>query len=478
MSRFNDQSTGTKTTNLAGGDAFESSAKLKLLSLLFTSFVKDQFYRTSQEQLEEIKTLLSEVDPMFAAKAAIYARNELGMRSITHVLTAHLCKQLSGNCWTRYFVRDVVRRVDDITEILAYYFSVYGKKELPMSLRKGLALAFEKFNEYQIAKYKAATKKVKLVDAVNIVHPKHNEALEKLVKRTLKAPNTWEVEITQAGQYAKNEADKKELKADAWRRLIENKNLGYFALLRNLRNIDQVNDEEVMDEALRLLVNEGAIKASLLLPFRFHTAMKTLEKESLNFGNKIMRGISTALDISVSNCPTFYGKTLVILDVSGSMHGRPADIGSLFSAILLKSNPDADFMTFASEAQYSNINTLDTILGIVKSIMFLGGGTNFYSIFETINKAYKRIIILSDMQGWEKNGYFGSIGACHNEYRKKYECDPLIYSFDLSGYGSLQFPERNIITIAGFSDKILELMQCLEMDKNALMKMIDAVEIK
>ena len=111
-----------------------------------------------------------------------------------------------------------------------------------------------------------------------------------------------------------------------------------------------------------------------------------------------MRAISKACEIACDNVPKFDGKTLVALDVSGSMSSaRVSDIASLFSAILLKSN-NCDLITFADDAKYRMVNPDDSVMTIKNAIRYACGGTNFPSVFETANKKYDRVILLSDMQ--------------------------------------------------------------------------------
>ena len=40
------------------------------------------------------------------------------------------------------------------------------------------------------------------------------------------------------------------------------------------------------------------------------------------------------------------------------------------------------------------------------------------------------------------------------------------YSFDLAGYGTLQIPQKDVYCLAGFSDKIFDIMKYYESDKN------------
>jgi len=474
--RFNSKtSVINKTENLAGGEAFKETPKTEFASMVLTSFVKDQFYRSENETLEKINELLEKVPSMFAAQTAIYARTKYGMRTISHVVAGELAKKVKGEEWTKRFYDKVVFRPDDMAEILSYYIFKY-KKPIPNSLKKGLSTAFSKFDEYQLAKYRGEQNALSLIDIVNLVHPKPGDknkvALEKMVKGELKSKDTWETDLTKAGQKAKDEEDKEKLKKEVWEKLIKEKKIGYFALLRNLRNIAE-QAPDVLDEALALLVDANVIKKSLVLPFRFATAYEQFEDSELSGARKIMKALGTALDLSLANVPKFDGETLVVLDCSGSMEGRPAQIGSIFSAVLGKTN-DADMILFSDDASYHNFNPADSAMTIAKGIHFASGGTNFHSIFETANKAYDRIIILSDMQGWE--GYDAPTKT-FAEYKKRVGANPKIYSFDLAGHGTLQFPEKNVFCLAGFSDKTLDILKLLEQDREALVHDIEQVVI-
>lgn len=470
----------TKTTNFAGGEAYKQSKELELVSILLTSFVSDTFYRSSNDTLERLKSLLSEVDPKFAAKAAIFARDKFGMRSITHALAGELTSHSTGLDWAKNFYDKVVVRPDDMMEIMGYYLSNKTdakKPKFPNSLKKGFAKAFDRFDGYQIAKYKADSKEVKLVDVVNLVHPvptsKNKEALSQLISGDLKNTQTWESMLSQAGQQASNEEELSQLKSDAWKELISSKKIGYFALLRNIRNIiNQAPDS--INEACQLLTNERMIQSSRVLPFRFKTAHDEISNlPSSSATRNVLVALDSALGISVSNVPKFDGETLVVVDVSGSMSGKPSEIASLFAAILAKSN-NCDVMTFANNAKYVNYNPNDSVLTIRNSFRFTGGGTNFQDIFLKANKPYSRVILLSDMQGWI--GY-NTPSKQFAQYKEKFGANPFVYSWDLQGLGSMQFPENNVFALAGFSDKVFDVMKWLETDRNQLYKMIDSIEI-
>lgn len=479
MSKFNSTAANTnKIENLAGGEGFSMTPELELVSALLTSFLEDKFYETGKKRQNRIENLVEKVDPLFAAKASIFARTEFGMRSVSHVVAGVIAGTVKGEEWTKRYFDKIVYRPDDMMEILSYYYANYSKTE-PNALKKGFANALGRFDEYQLAKYRSNSKEIKLVDIVNLVHPKHSEAIKKLVNDKLRNKETFEAKLSKAGQ-----SDDDDAKANAWAELIKSGRIGYMALLKNLRNIINETDDETIDKAVELLTDENRIRKSLLLPFRFLTAYDQLESNSRS--SKVLSGLSDALDISFANVPKFDGKTLIVIDHSGSM-GKGINSafgkGAMFGIALARSS-GADLMHFGDTAEYLSFNKNDSTLTIVKYIDSLNGwygqnggvghGTNFNAVFETADKAYDRIVIVSDMQAWV--GYYNPTAAL-NRYKTKYSASPQIYSWDVQGYGSLEFPENQVATLAGWSEKIFDIIKLVETDKKALVKKINSIEI-
>jgi site-specific DNA-cytosine methylase len=64
-----------------------------------------------------------------------------------------------------------------------------------------------------------------------------------------------------------------------------------------------------------------------------------------------------------------------------------------------------------------------------------------------------------------------------NQYKKKFGANPYVYSWDLAGYSTLQFPEQNVFALAGFSDKVFDIMKMMELDKKALFNEIKAIQL-
>lgn len=463
-----------KTHNLAGGEAFTETPKLELLSVLLTSTLKDEFYRKADATVNRVKQLVAEIpDKSFSAKAAVYARNEAGMRSVTHLVAGEIAKSVKGEPWTAPFYRKLCRRPDDALEIMSCYTAQYGRP-IPNALKKGLGQALAEIDAYQLVKYRRQGAELSLVDLVNLVHPPHSEPLAQLMKGSLAPAETWETKLTQAGQKAESEDEAEANKAEAWEQLIKTRKLGYFALLRNLRNILSAVPHLVND-VLEMLTDERLIQRSLVLPFRYTTAFEALEKDHPHGVLRVIAALSDAVDLSLQNVPKFPGKTLVALDGSGSMMGRPIKIGSLFAAVLAKAN-DADVMLFSDDAKYVALNNRDSTLTLARLLesQCASAGTNFHAIFQRANRAYDRVIILSDMQGWI-GGHAPT--ATFAQWKVKHSANPKVFSFDLNGYGTLQFPEREVYALAGWSDKSLEMLQFLDADKRALINEIEKIQL-
>lgn len=495
MPRFNTTTKQPKTLtkNLAGGDAYSQSARLELASLVLTSMLTDGYYRSADQTQQRLLELLDKVDPLFAAQTAVYARREHGLRTISHVIAGEVALRVKGERWTRPFFETVVRRPDDITEILAYVIAKSGKRPLPNSLKDGLGRTFAQFDAYQLAKYKAEGKAVSLRDAVNLVHPKpvdrNAEALKALMSGSLsQGGSTWEAAISAAGQVDVEDGESRDdaikaAKGAEWTRLVTERKIGYFALLRNLRNI-MTDAPEAIDAACEMLVDETLIKKSLVLPFRYLTAYREISQ--LPDARRVQAAISQALDKSVSNIPELPGRTLVAMDSSGSMDqplGKTklnvADVAAFFSAALYK-RTNADVIVFSDRAAYASFDPMSSVMSETEALrraMWMGG-TNLSSVFELASKPYDRVIILSDMQSWAKDSWgYSNPRNAFEAFVKRTGQRPDVFSIDLAGYGTSQFPEPQVYALAGFSEKVFTVMGLMVDDRKALLSAIESVKL-
>ena len=187
--------------------------------------------------------------------------------------------------------------------------------------------------------------------------------------------------------------------------------------------------------------------------------------------------------------PELPGRSVVFLDNSGSMgcymsdrsQRRVIDVAALFAAAIAKGQ-NADIVMFSHYVKDFNYDPTDSVLSIMDKILSKvdGGGTDFVAPWKHIHgkgRAYDRVFILSDMQGWIKTWGSNLPGPASKAYAKALKVSPFIYSWDLHSYGDMQFPEAQVACLAGFSEKLFDLFEVLEQDKQALVKEIEKIEL-
>jgi hypothetical protein len=271
------------TQNHEGAVAWRMTPEWELYTTVVTTMgTEDKFYEKSDDRVRRIADLVRKVDAEFVAQLAVYAREEMHLRSVPMLLLVELANCHRGDSLVSRAVSRTVQRADEITELLMCYQWRMGKENLhglSSQLRKGLAEAFNRFDEYQFAKYNRTDRKVTLRDALLLVHPKPKDAAQgelfrKILNNSLETPYTWETELSAVGQRSSvSGKEKSEAKHEAWQQLVESRRMGYMATLRNLRNMLQLRlDDETMQMVCDYLANPDAVRKSKQLPFRFLSA--------------------------------------------------------------------------------------------------------------------------------------------------------------------------------------------------------------
>jgi hypothetical protein len=223
------------------------------------------------------------------------------LRHVPLLLVREMCRHKTHRGLVASTLPSVIQRADELTEFVALYWKD-GRQSLCAQAKRGLAAAFQKFDAYQLAKYNRDGA-VKLRDVLFLVHgkPRDNEqgaVWKRLVESKLDPPDTWEVALSGG----KN-------KLDTWKRLLAENKLGYLALLRNLRNMDDAGvPSDLVDSAIR--ERRGA---DMVLPFRFIAAAKAAPHHE--------PALDEAMVATMQQAEKLAGKTVVIIDVSGSMYG-------------------------------------------------------------------------------------------------------------------------------------------------------------
>ncbi|MEO1225470.1 MAG: TROVE domain-containing protein [Pseudomonadota bacterium] len=308
-----------------------SNERLLRRSVLSCLLWERELYEDGIEIADRIVDTATKVDKQTVSDLAAEAREQFGMRHAPLLLLLDLIRR--GGSGVAETVAATIRRADEITELVAMYWRG-GKRPLSKQMKLGLAMAFDKFDAYQFAKY-SRPGPVQFRDVLFLTHAKpRNEAQEALFKgiseKALAAPDTWEVGLSTGGD-----------KRETFERLLREGKLGYLALLRNLRNMFQAGvDESLMREAI--LARKGADR---IWPFRYVAAARAVPQ--------LEPIIDQALTEAVANGDRLAGKTIVLVDVSSSMSDRlsaRSDMTRMDAAAALASVLNADVRVFSFSA--------------------------------------------------------------------------------------------------------------------------------
>ena len=268
-------------------------------SVLSTMLFEGQFYEDGVDIATRISDLATKSKPEFVAELAVKARSEGNLRHVP----LHLANALIKAKFNRVddLITEVIQRPDEMAELVSMYWA--GKKKpLAAALKRGLAKAFTKFDAYQVAKYRGLDNAITLRDIMFLVHPTPvDKAMAKVYKQladnTLAAPKTWEKRAS-AGE------DQKKV----FTSMIKENKLGALAMIRNLRNMQEAG---VADDVIRKGIAQMNVER--VLPFRFITAAKYAPK----FESELEAAMFKNLELE-DKLP---GKTVVLVDTSGSMMG-------------------------------------------------------------------------------------------------------------------------------------------------------------
>lgn len=500
MSKFTSTTKGVNiTNNKAGGKSYKINDKTNLVIQVMTSLINEKkYYGDNTKDLINLIRSSVKNDPEFVAKLGIYARTKMNLRSVSQVILGELANISESKYIARKAIRNTISRVDDMTELMGYYLSTFSKP-IPNSLKKGINDVLPKFDEYQLAKYKGKNKNISLKDLLCLCHPKPrckevSDLYKKILEDDLSIPETWETKLSSVNN--------KNSKQQKWEELICNKSLGYMASLRNLRNILQ---ENVSDDALNMLLNyitnEKAIINSKQFPFRFLSAFNEISKLNNNEidvyrKRKVLDAIENALELSGKNIPHFEGKTFFISDNSGSMTSQLSnkssityqEISNLLMCLGSKFCDENIISIFAEYFKLVNVSSKSSIMDKLQTInnMDVGYMTNLYLAFkwlcETKTKV-DRIVVFSDMQA-----YCSTVWDCSdvrannylNMYRNTINPNVWVHSIDLTGYGTSQFYKNDpkVHLIGGWSEKVLEFVKLVENGTSSIIDEINKIELK
>lgn len=520
MARFNTRSTRPRVTspvkstghtarNHQGAAGHLRDARSELFLLAVANFVSQEtFYEGGEERDTRFAVLvrtLAVQDPEWTAGLLGWLRREAGMRTASVVGAAEYVKaRLDAGAVdgpsNRQVVDSVLLRPDEPGEMLGYWTSCYGRA-VPKPVKRGIADAVRRlYGGKALLKYDTASKGYRFGDVLNLVHAApdpakpwqgdlfryaldrrhhpenavvpesnrtliaHRELMDLPVAerravvtgpggadRLAAAGMTWEA----LAGWLQGPMD-----AAAWEAVIPS--MGAMALVRNLRNFDEagVSDEVAAQVAARIS-DPAAVAASRQFPFRYLAAYR--HAPSLRWAYPLEQ----ALGHSLGNVPALPGRTLILVDRSGSMWSplsdrsqlNRADAAAVFGAALALRAADADLVEFGTTSAAVAFRRGESVLKILERFGDLGG-TDTVRAVRKHYRTHDRVLIVTDEQ------------ASFTHYGDATEGIPLtvpVYTWNLAGYrvGHAPSGSENRHTFGGLSDAAFRMVPLLEAGRSA-----------
>src|ERR1700732_4930461 len=183
-----------------GAPARNISPQLQLRrSVLACLLWESQFYEDGVEIAGRIAELAPKVAAEKVAALAIEGRERMKLRHAPLLLVREMARHKTHRALVSETLAQIIQRADELAEFVAIYWKD-GRTPLSGQVKKGLASAFPKFDEYQLAKYDRGGA-IRLRDVLFLCHAKPRDAAQagvwkKLTWGRLNAPDTWEVTVS------------------------------------------------------------------------------------------------------------------------------------------------------------------------------------------------------------------------------------------------------------------------------------------
>jgi hypothetical protein len=477
------RSVARDTKTFEGAPAYTRDDKSALFLLAVSNFYgEDTFYEKAGDRNDRFRGLVQRVaanDPAWTRAFIAWLRDKANIRTAAVVGSVEAAKVMlaadqpgSGVGPSRQLLRDFfqVARPDEPTEATAYWLATYGRK-IPAGIRRGIADgAVVKYNEMAYIKWDGGNRGVHMADVIELCHPEPKapwqSALFKYildVRRDPKTPIPDELPMLQkrAALLALSDEEKRAIltrddseqilrdagmtweqasswgamTAQVWESLIPV--MGYMALLRNLRNFQEAGISWAATKlVIERLEEQTAVLNSRQLPFRFLTAYMFAQ------GSQWAAPLETALQYSTANIPSLPGRTLVLVDTSGSMIGRPMSAkskvqavagGALFGVALAAKGENVDLYGYDNTAWEHKFQKGSSVLRSIEEFgrKIRGGGTQTAAVLKATFNNHDRVIIETDEQtfGPSRGDWQGDVGS-------QVPNSVPIYSFNVGGYAA------------------------------------------
>lgn len=504
--------TGERISTFEGGTGWKRTPKAELFLAAVTSLNEDTFYEKADARADRIAGLVKQVadDNVWLEGMIGWLRQEAGLRAVPAMIAAeavHARLEAGLTGGNRALVSAAIGRLDESSEFLAYWFARFGRK-VPSAVKRGIADALNKsVTENSVLKWQGrmARGAFTLADVVNLTHPKPSDKYRENLFGAIidsaygREPNLEELSIMAARRDFLNLTKDEKIKVlsdketadriikdarltheviagtigaiptEVWDNLIDH--MGYQALRMNLNRISNAGvSYDTIEKINRKLRDTEAITRAKTMPINFLSAYRNAP---LDFAAALQAGANSVLD----NVPELPGRTLLLLDRSGSMGSRLSERSSLSrqdaanmfaAAFALKNKGRVDVVAFDTQVEKVKITSNDLLRVVDNDMPSARGGTDTAKALRESYNGHDRILIISDEQSLGARKWWGSEYTVDEVLDERVPAHVNVFTWNLAGYEAahMEAKERRW-SLGGLTDKGFELIPLLERGTSA-----------
>ncbi|MBN9379416.1 MAG: TROVE domain-containing protein [Chitinophagaceae bacterium] len=466
----------------------------ELYMALLSASLYESFYDQPSEQLDELRKMIKDNDPLFVARLAVHLRENLRLRTLSFILAAELSRVCKDKELIGRLAGRVIQHAGEIPRWLDCYVQAGGKRpgktlRITSALRKHLAIHFNRLDTYRFVRL-TKVQQVRLRYALSLVQPKAaGKAQQVLFRRILQdklpARNAWlsEYETLRQQNYDSHELRQAALR-EKWKEGISTFRMGYTALLENLSNILAAGvSGKVLKLAAEYLGNAAAVTGSRQSPLRLVGAYRKLQQSHQGGAVTLQEALELAVHHSARHLLGLgeNENTVIAMDVSPSMR-HPVREGSLVQrfdiapllAMLIKSLGGSvhtgvigNTWKHAELPSYLILHELDRLH---KREGEAGYAINAHLVIQDLLRKgdiVDKVMIFTDCQLWDHRPFNQPAGADLGRLWRQYrQLAPKarLYLFDLAGYGKrpLECLEDGVCLIAGWNEQVFGVLKALD----------------
>jgi len=472
-------------------------------------------------------------EPEMFLRLASYARNELHVRLTPQIMLAVAARVPQSKPFVRKYAQHIIKRADEIKEVFAAYrclFQIdYVKStterqwfsgSLPHSLRKALGDAFQRFDERDFLRY-AGSGRPTFGDVLLMIYgtdsrgtarrggelrsctrkhgsgswPVSRATFDWLVHGTIPSEPGVLDRVQRWAKIATHKEFTNEAKADvlaagagwevvssqfsspaAWEWLatarIEDGDKTYrvmpaMATLRNLANFSRYSISQDARKLVCEALNSAAGKVHIL-PMRYLSAMQEVTDPLF------VDALHSAIDKATELLPEIPGRTLVVVDVSGSMASpvteksklTAAQAASVLGAMLFKRSAPGSVIGYVNyNWNVIKASRKSSVMDIVAMFPRADGGTQLSAAFKAIDEMAAssgipdRVVILTDGQSWMERSTYALLEAARRRHGGAFH----VHEVHMMDYNSsATHPDKRVHIFSTYSDSLLGMIRTIE----------------